>query len=650
MKFFGELKRRNLFRVAGVYAVVGWLLAQAAVVLETSLGFPGWFDGVVVGFLLIGFPVAMVLAWAFEMTPEGVKLTKTVSEGESIAAGTGRRLDYAILAGLALVAALIVAERLTRSPSETDIVQSDAQTESVAPANDATATMDSAASIDRSSAAPADGAATEKSVAVLPFIALSSGEDDGYFADGLTEEILNSLAALPDLLVTARTSSFYFKDKDVPVTEIAGTLGVAHVVEGSVRRAGDKIRVTAQLIRALDGFHLWSETYDRELEDVFQIQTDVAEKVAGALSIYLDDEQREAIARSGTRNVEAFKAFLKGRSLFDRAHASEPGVSLWDANEEFERAMALDPKYVAPAIRHHDSFAHYLMDGPGGAYLKEPRGRAPSSEEDARQRLLADLDRAIDNAHTQTERIVAQLYEVYFSSTWARMPGLIEQLREKGSIEKAGALDIWLTVILSLNGEFETLRKIYDYKLKTDPLRGGNWSSYAAILSALGEFDAAEDAIERGRAMAGDHPWLYDDELFLAVARYDKAAVLALLRRPAPKGSEWRAAYLAAVEGDYERATALAEKIDAENPRPQHQLLRVYNETGDAARAAALTKRIDDLAAGPAILGRTIAITHHMLFFDLADAPNFSARLEEAGIDPASFRPMPRLSVGDEEE
>jgi len=635
-KFFRELRRRNVFRMAGVYAVVGWLVAQAAVVLETSLGLPGWFDAVIVSALLIGFPVALVLAWAFEMTPEGVKLTKHVGEeGESIAPKTGRKLDYAIIAGLAVVAVLIVADRFMPRSRIDEAAQADGA-ENAAPAVAETVTP---------SAEAASVGSSDRSVAVLPFVALSSGEDDGYFADGLTEEILNSLASLPDLLVTARTSSFYFKGKDVPVTEIADTLGVAHVVEGSVRRAGDKIRVTAQLIRASDGFHLWSETYDAQLEDVFQIQTDVAEKIAGALSIYLDDEQREAIAASGTRNVEAFKAFLKGRSLFDRAHASEPGVSLWDANEEFERAMALDPKYVAPAIRHHDSFAHYLMDGPGGDYLKEPAGRGPASEEDARRRLLADLDRAIDNARTPTERIVAQLYETFFSTTWTRMPGLIEQLREKGSIAEAGALDIWLTVILSLNGEFETLHSLYNYKIKTDPLRGGNWSSRAAFLSALGEFEAAEDAIERGRAMAGDHPWLHDDELFLAIARRDKDAVLALLRRPAPRGSEWRAAYLAAVEGDYERATALADKIDAEDPWPQEQLLRVYNETGDAARAAALTKRIDDLAAGPAMLARTIAITHNMLFFDLADAPNFAARLEEAGIDPASFRPMPRLSL-----
>ncbi|MDT8449171.1 MAG: hypothetical protein RQ847_03260 [Wenzhouxiangellaceae bacterium] len=622
MSFFAELKRRKVFRVAVVYAATAFAVLQAADIMLPRVGVPDWVMNLVVVLTVLGFPIALVLAWALELKPDGgVQRTEAAETepGEAPALIGKRTL---LVAGLFIVLGIGLSAGWLLKPSG-------GPTSTVPPETVASNTTEPA----------------RQSIAVLPFDSLSDDPEQGYFADGLTEEILNSLAALPELLVTARTSSFYFKDKDVPVPEIAETLGVGHIVEGSVRRAGDKIRVTAQLIRASDGFHLWSQTYDRPFEDVFEIQTDVAEKVAGALSIYLDDEQRDALAASGTRNVEAFKAFLKGRALLNRAHAGEPGVSLWDANEEFERAMALDPNYVAPAIAHHDAFAHYLMDGPGSKYLRDSAGRGPVSDEDARRRLLADLDRAVDNAQTPTARIVGRLNTAFFSPTWTRMPALIEQFREAGSIEEAGALDIWLTVILSLNGEFETLRRHYDYRIRTNPLNAAIWSSRAAILSKLGEFDAAEDTIRRGRALAGDHPWLHDAELFLAIAQHDKAAVLALLRRPSPEGSEWRAAYLAAVEGDYDRATALADKIDAENSWPKEQLLRVYNETGDAARSGALTKRIDDLTAGPAILGRTIAITHNMLFFALADAPNFAARLEEAGIDPANFRPMPRLSV-----
>jgi TolB-like protein len=489
--------------------------------------------------------------------------------------------------------------------------------------------------------------AEKASVAVLPFVALSAGADDGYFADGLTEEILNSLAALPDLHVTARTSSFYFKGKDVPMDEIATRLGVAHVVEGSVRRAGDRVRVTAQLIRANDGFHLWSDTYDASIEDVFTVQADIAEKVAGALSIYLDDKQREAIAASGTRNVEAFQAFLKGRALFNQAH--EPGASLWDANEEFERAMALDPKYVAPAIAHHDAYAHYLMDGPGSALLKRPRGRAPASEDEALERLLADLDRAIKNARTPTTRIVAELHKEFFSRGWDRMPDLLKQLREDGAIEEVSGFAVWLPIILSLNGEFEMARRLSERKVKTDPLDPSAWSERAQIFIALGDFDSGEDAINRGRAVAGDHPWLRGDELYLAIARRDRERVVALLKRPGDnpqRTTGWRDAYLAAVEGDYDRATRLAREIEAASPWPVEYLLLVYHETGDRTRARALTQRIDALTAGPAIFARAIAITENMLYFDLADAPNLAARLDEARIDRKAFRPMPRLSAG----
>ena len=612
-----ELKRRNVFRVAAAYAVVAWLLVQVGDIAADSLGFPEWFMPMLFVLLGLGFPVALILSWAYELTPEGVKKAAEVAPAESVALKTGKRIDRLIVVALLAVIAILVVERVWFAGRDTD-------------------------------GAP-NLAVVDKSVAVLPFADLSRTGDQAWFVDGLTEEILNSLARLPELKVSARTSSFRFREPDRDIRAIAEALDVANVVEGSVRRIDERLRVTVKLIRAADGLQFWSESYDRTTEDLFEVQRDVAEKIALTLDVFLDATKRERMFATGTHDVEAFEAYLKGRSLLDRAHASEPGVSLWDANEELERAMALDPEYVAPAIAHHDAYAHYLMDGPESDYLENSRGRGPMSDEEALDRLLADLDRAISNARTPTERIVGQLTKEYFSPTWSRMPGLLKQLRDESAIEEASALDIWLTVILSFNGELEMLRSIYDYKIETDPLHAGNWSSRAAMLSVFGEFDAAEDAIERGRATAGDHPWLHEDELLLAIARRDRGTVLTLLQRPAailtPQQRDWRAAYLAAVEGDYDRAEELAEEVDAREPWPQEQLLLVYHETGDLARARELTARIDNLAAGPTILARTISLSHNMLFFDIADAPNFSTRLAEADIDPASFRPMPRLSV-----
>jgi TolB-like protein len=624
-----ELKRRKVFRVAVVYAATAFVVLQAADIMLPSLGVPAWALSFLVAVVLLGFPIALVLAWALELTPDGVKVTRPrdeVTTDEPPPSLLGRRTVFAaallVVLGVGIGAGWFLrpvgGPTPSAPPSLTD--------ESMHP---------------------------DKSVAVLPFADLSQAGDQVWFVDGLTEEILNSLARLPELKVSARTSSFQFRQPDRDIRAIAEALDVANVVEGSVRRIDEQLRVRVQLIRAADGFHLWSNTYDRTTDDLFEVQRDVAEKIAVTLDVFLDSAKRDRMFASGTRDVEAFQAFLKGRSLFDRAHAGEPGVTLWDANEEFERALALDPEYFAAAITHHDAFAHYLMDGPESDLLEEPRGRGPSSEVAARQRLLADLDHAADHAHTPTERIVAQLNKTFFSPEWTRMPGLIEQLPEESAMEETSTFDIWLTVILSLNGEWEALRNLSDHDIETNPLHGGIWSSRAVMLGSLDEFHLAEDAIERGRTTAGDHPWLHDDELFLAIARRDRETVLTLLRRSAPiltpAQREWRAVYLAAVEGDYDRAKELAEEIDAREPWPQVQLLLVYHETGDLARARLLTARIDDLAAGPAILARTISLSHNMLFFDIADAPNFAARLAEAEIEPARFRRMPRLSVANEQ-
>ena len=183
-----------------------------------------------------------------------------------------------------------------------------------------------------------------QSIAVLPFDSLSDDPEQGYFADGLTEEILNALAGIPNLLVTARTSSFFYKNKDVPVDEIAERLGVAHILEGSVRRSGDRMRVTAQLIRAADGFHLWSQSYDRSVADAFAIQTDIVTEVATALGILLDDAQRARMEASGVRDPEAYALFARGRELYQLAHGGAPLIpTLVEANVLFDQAFARAP-------------------------------------------------------------------------------------------------------------------------------------------------------------------------------------------------------------------------------------------------------------------------------------------------------------------
>ena len=263
-----ELKRRNVFRVAAAYTVVAWIIAQAFDLGVDNFGAPDWVMKVLLSILIAGLPVALLLAWAFELTPDGVVKTENVPASESITPRTGKTLNRITTAALVLVLAFVAWDKL-------------------GPGGESTSSAD-----------------TKPSVAVLPFADLSELQDQEWFADGLTEEILNALARLPELRVTARTSSFEFKNTNTNIAEIASKLGVAHVVEGSVRRIGNNLRVTAQLIRASDGFHLWSDTYDRNTEDLFDVQRDVAENIATALDVILDDEKRDRMLASGTRNVE----------------------------------------------------------------------------------------------------------------------------------------------------------------------------------------------------------------------------------------------------------------------------------------------------------------------------------------------------------
>ncbi|HXI86314.1 MAG TPA: hypothetical protein VNH64_02565, partial [Parvularculaceae bacterium] len=315
MKFIDELKRRNVFRVAGVYAVVGWVLIQVVVAIKAPLHLPDWTDTFFVVLVLTGFPVALVLAWAFELTPEGMKLTRNVAEDESIAAKTGRKLDYAILGGLALVAIMIVADRFLPK------TEMPATTPSVGTENDA-------------GAAP-----TETSIAVLPFVDMSASGDEGYFSDGISEEILNVLAQMPGLKVAGRTSSFSFKGKNDDLTTIGKALGVANILEGSVRKQGERVRITAQLIKASDGFHLWSQTYDRNLTDIFAVQDEISAAIADALAMKIT--KRAGPDLVGHIDPQVYDIYLRARQLF----ATRNPESMRQAVTLFDAVTVLAPEF-----------------------------------------------------------------------------------------------------------------------------------------------------------------------------------------------------------------------------------------------------------------------------------------------------------------
>ncbi len=338
-KLLSELKRRNIFRIAGVYAVVSWIIMQVISVMTPALKLPDWVDSFFAILLLAGFPIAVILAWAFEMTPEGVKRTEAVSTEDSITTKTGRKLDVAIMAGLAVVIAVIIGSFVLK-PSGSD---KPSQT--------------------------ADVEASDSSIAVLPFENFSTDKDQDYFASGISEELLNALAKIDGLRVSSRTSAFAFKGQEKPIAEIAEALNVAHVLEGSVRKSGNTLRITAQLIDTKTDVHMWSETYDRALtaDNIFDIQDEITAAIVRELQGQMDFAvAQDETAR--TTSVEAYELYLRARNQAEH-RTREPMLA---AIEGYKQVIDLDPDF-APAYAGL-AVTYLLMDEYGGMDSEEATG------------------------------------------------------------------------------------------------------------------------------------------------------------------------------------------------------------------------------------------------------------------------------------
>ena len=355
MSFIDELKRRNVIRVGGAYVLVGWAIAQVAEFAFENFGAPDWLLKSFVVILFLGLPVALIFAWAFEMTPEGLKRERDVERSESITAHTGRKLDRLIIIGLIVCIAVLLVDRFLPSGSELE--------------PDAT----SVDAVDTGEAVVDEPVQPDRSIAVLPFVNMTDDKD--YFADGLSEELLNLLAKIPDLKVAGRTSSFMFKGKNDDLRAIGESLGVAHVLEGSVRRSGEKLRITAQLIKVEDGFHLWSETYDREMADIFEIQDDVAAHITRQLKLQLVPD-----AVRGTSNMEAYTLYLEAIAIMNGLD-SESGDNWYEATRtRLMRATELDEEFAeawgALAMAHWFASGVLINSPEGGLLTYEAAKRA----------------------------------------------------------------------------------------------------------------------------------------------------------------------------------------------------------------------------------------------------------------------------------
>ena len=334
MSFFDELKRRNVFRVGIAYTVVGWLIMQITDTFSPALRLPEWFPSAVAFLLLIGLPIALFFAWAFELTPDGIKREGEIDPNQSVAPQNARKLDRMIIVALVAVVGVLLLDRYMNDGTP----DSAGSQEQVNTTQNISTPIEEAVPEPASVSAPADG---KTSVAVLPFINMSDDQENEYFSDGISEELLNVLARIKDLRVPSRTSSFSFKGSDKKVTNIGRELQVDHVLEGSVRKAGDRIRVTAQLIDVRTDTHLWSDTYTRELNDIFAVQDEIAQAIVGALKLTLSVGEQQKLADHSTTNVEAYNKYLLGQHLLNLRTVQ----SLNGAIERFREAIELDPEF-----------------------------------------------------------------------------------------------------------------------------------------------------------------------------------------------------------------------------------------------------------------------------------------------------------------
>ena len=481
-KLIAELRRRNVIRVAGVYAVVGWLVAQVATLLETSLGLPSWFDGVIVAALLLGLPIALILAWAFELTPEGMRLTASLPEAE-VGAQKSRKLDYAILSGVALVAVLFIVERIMPPPP---IAARSAHDGSGAAADAPGA--DSQARDASSAVATPIGPPPAASIAVLPFADLSAEKDQQYFSDGIAEEILNVLARIDGLKVASRTSAFQFRSAAAGIPAIAGELGVRHVLEGSVRKAGNRVRIIAQLIDASTDEHLWSETFDRTLtaEDLFAIQDEIAAATVAALRTKLGGAMAESAPAAPVRTtkVEAYELFLEARALFQARR------DLGAADGLLARAIEIDPKFAdALAIRA----GIHQFGGEYGAKLGDERAAR------AEGRAFAEQALAIDEKNSLAIAVSA------LSHLYDHIEGIGEEDFDKifAGLERALTLDPkdsnalnWLGIANSFVGNHEKAIEIFKRCVEVDPMIAACRSNLAMGYLSLGRLDAASAVVD----------------------------------------------------------------------------------------------------------------------------------------------------------
>ena len=464
MSIYNELKRRNVLRVAIAYLAGSWLLVEVAETIFPLFGFDDTPARILVIVLAIGFPLFLLFSWVFEITPEGLKKEKDIDRAASVTHKTGKQLDRVIIVLLALALGYFAFDKFVLDPTQDLKIAETARQE-----GRSETLMESFG---------------DKSIAVLPFVNMSTDPEQEYFSDGISEELLNLLAKIPELRVISRSSSFSFKGKNIAIPEVAKQLNVAHVLEGSVRKAGKRVRITAQLIEARSDTHLWSESYDRDLDNIFAVQDEIAAAIGEALQVKLAPDAGEAPPTAiQAASASAYDAYLRGRDLINQRGRKNAAAAV----PHLERAVRLDANF-APA---HAQLAIAMILYSGYTPVE-------------RHAAIAHLDRAQelepDLAEAHAGRAMLAIHDkdfeaavAYARKALASNPNYIDAMR-------------WLADALNGQGRDEEAEAIREQVLVIDPMSVIGRVSHALRLSALGrteEAHAIADQLLEQSAFAG---------------------------------------------------------------------------------------------------------------------------------------------------
>jgi TolB-like protein/Tfp pilus assembly protein PilF len=571
--FFAELKRRNVIRAAGLYLVGAWLLIQVASTVFPAFDVPGWALRGLILTLVIGFIPALIFSWVFELTPEGLKRDEDITPEQSIAPKVARRMNRMIIAALVLAVAYFCVDKFVLTPRrDAALLAADSKVQSPAKIDGTAPALNS------------------KSIAVLPFESLSDDKGNAYFAEGIQDEILTRLAKVADLKVISRTSTQHFKSSPENLPEIAKQLGVANILEGSVQKAADQVRVNVQLIKAATDTHLWADTFDRKLIDIFAVESEIAKTIADTLQVKLTGAEKIQLAKKPTESSEAYELYLKGRFFWNKRTAADLKKSI----EYFDQAIAKDPNYALAYAGLAQAWL-LLPAYEGGA----PKDCVGPGEAAARKALA--LDETSSDAHAALG-LVLSLYQLDINGAATEFERAIQLNPNDATAQHWYASN--LGSLAQFHGEVEGMRRA----LELDPLslvintnlglaliHAGRLDEAIAQLRKTIEMDAGFSYARRTLGIALELKGKPSE----AMAEYQKA--LALSDDPIGLGL---LGHLYGKMGRTDDATRVLEQLKAMSEHRYvhaYSLAIVYLGLGDHSRALALLSQAYDDRDGDAI-------------------------------------------------